>query len=866
MKKIGWRKRFFSVVMALILLLGSTLISYGTKAQAAGTSIEYQVTVNNFWGAAGNTQLVCGYTGSVPVGSVFTGKVLLNGTETNVNWVVSGQNFFLKKADGNVQITISECNSVGVYAGSKMTASDGTCITIQNDCFYEKNPSGNLVVTTPPSQKPTIPEPTDHTPTTGIEIPEGVTVLKQVDFSGSDYQHSSSVGAATKNNVLVVGENIYSRQLLYGNQLTTEKTYILSYYVWVAEEDGVYDMHFDDAGSPNGAGGNYTANVFAQWSNLHSTYIKNCTIDGVPTTASITDATNGWKKVEVEWTPKATGNVLIQLGDYGGQSQVTGTTYIDDFLVYEKPIVVEPVHLSTDLSFYKVMSNGQAAFTYANTEVASFTDGTKFTGSILFNETKTEIEWTKSGNCLMTPSITNYGDVTKIEVVSGTVLTSSTGDTITLNNDLDYIYSNGVWVENIPVTELETEVAFYRCNESLTAFAFGNEEIKNIPDGTVFSGMLTVDKVETALNWIKSGNCFVIQGLKDDGAFMRLEVPRGTRLVGSNATNITITNNLKFVKLEDSWMEDYGQTKIEYNDVKISFSNFDGRGYYLKAEIVAGPDKGKVIGTEAYGTWASRSEGVAFINGTKEMTINYSPNVDMLYVSGSWDLDAMTSILFKEGTVLIPYSGAQNKTYMRLANTLELEKEEAYGRWGEKGVIETPTEFHEVTVSVYNVTGVKVVLEPTLTSGLSKKISDIYGNGTLCYGSVIYGEPGQGVYTNENASFYVSGNQILLMNASIGLMDSIEMKAGTILWPSADSASQVPLRIQNSVVLTRNVDDEWIYSVENVVTDGGAFGSVNSPTTGDKAPFGIYIGVMFITLVGAYGGVYYGRKRRKVNV
>lgn len=854
-------KRFLSVVMAFVLVLGMTSVTGNVQAADA---TGYQITVNNFWGAASNTQLVCGYTSTttVPAGSVFTGEVVLNGTATSVNWVVSGGNFFLKKAAGNQQIQISECTSIGVYAGSKMTASDGTCIVIQNDCFYEKNSSGNLVATTPPSQKPSIPEPTDHTPATGIEIPTGVTVLKQVDFSGSDYQHSSSVGATTKNNVLVVGEDVYSRQLLYGNQLSTEKTYILSYYVWVAEEDGVYDMHFDDAGSPNGAGGNYTANVFAQWSNLHSTYIKNCTIDGVATTTSITGLTNGWKKVEVEWTPKATGNVLIQLGDYGGESQVTGTTYIDDFLIYEKPIVVPPVHLSTELSFYKVMANGQAAFTYANTEVASFTDGTRFTGTILFNETETEIEWTKSGNCLMTPCITNYGDVTQIEVVSGTVLTNANGDTITLNNDLDYIYSNSVWVENIPVTELETEVTFYRCNESLTAYAFTNEAIKEIADGIIFSGTLLIDKQETTVNWIKSGNCFVIQNLKDDGSFMRLEVPAGTKLIGSNATNITITNSVKHVKLEGSWMEDYGQTKIEYNDVKISFSSFDGRGYYLKAEIVAGPDKGKVIGAEAYGTWASRSEGVAFLNGTQEMTVNYSPNVDMLYVSGSWDLDTMTSILFKEGTVLIPHSGAQNKTYMRLANTLELEKEKVYGRWGEKGVIKTPTEFNDVTVSVYNVTGVKVVLAPTLASGSDKKLSDIYGNGTLCNGSVIYGDPAQGVYTNENASFYVSGNQILLMNASIGLMDSIEIKAGTILWPSADSDSQVPLRIQNSVVLTRNADDEWVYSVGNA---SGASGSKNSPTTGDQAPFGIYMGVMLIALASVCGGVYYDNKRRKVN-
>lgn len=636
--------------------------------------------------------------------------------------------------------------------------------------------------------------------------------------------------------------------------------------MWTVGADTIYDMHFDDAGSPSGTGGNYAYNILAEWSNAHSAYIKSCTVDGVATVASIIGATNGWKKVEVEWTPKASGNVLIELGDYGGQSQVTGTTYIDDLLVYEKSAQVESVkEVSTEISLYK-LSLGAFNLSAINDIKSAFADGTKFTGPITIDGTVVEnATWTLSGNCILVKEATDDGAFTEVEVVAGTEIVSEKGDTIAITNKLALIKTDGVWVENIPVTELETELSLYKCNETMVAFAFSNEEIKNIADGTIFSGTLTIDKAETTVNWIKSGNCFIIQNFKDDGTFMRIEVPAGAKIIGSNATNITITNNLKFVKLEGNWMEDYGQTKIEYNDVKISFSSFDGKGFYLKAEIVAGPDKGKVIGTEAYGTWASRSEGAVYLNSMREMIVNYSPNVDMLYVSGSYDLETLTSILFKEGTVLIPHSGAQNRTYMRLANTLELEKEQVYGRWGEKGVIKAPTEFNDVTVSVYNVTGVKVVLAPTLAADSTEKLSDIYGNGTLCYGSVVYGDPEQGVYTNDNVSFYISGNQILLMNASIGLMDSIEIKAGTILWPSADSGSQVPLRIQNSVVLTRNADDEWIYSVGNVVGGSGTTGTAISPTTGDKSAFGIYIGMMLIALVGVCSGVCYKKRHRKGN-
>lgn len=516
--------------------------------------------------------------------------------------------------------------------------------------------------------------------------------------------------------------------------------------------------------------------------------------------------------------------------------------------------VVEVTELETEVTFYRC-NESLTAYAFSNAVIKDIPDGTIFSGTLAIDKVKTEINWIKSGNCFVIQGLKDNGTFTRLEVPAGTKLIGSNATNITITNSQSYIKSNGMWVADVKVTELKTGLTFYRCNENLTAYAFDNEKIKTVPDGTIFSGTLMIDKVKTSINWIKSGNCFVIQGLKDDGSFMRLEVPAGTKLIGSNATNVTITNGSKFVKLEGSWMEDYGQTKIEYNDVKISFHSFDGRGFYLKAEIVAGPDKGKIIGTEAYGTWASRSEGSVYCNGTEEMNVNYSPNVDMLYISGNYDLETLTSLVFKKGTVIIPQAGAQKMTYMRLKNTLELEKEPVYGRWGVKGVIKTPTKFNDVSVSVYNVTGVKVVLSPTLASGSTKTLSEVYGQGTVCYGSVVVKDPDAGVYTNDNATFVVSGNQILLVGIQVGLMDSIRINAGTILWPTTESETQIPLRITNNIRLTRNAEDEWVYKVDNNAI------KLTSPKSGDDLEN--VANALLIVLAGMSICVCYAKRRRK---
>lgn len=53
---------------------------------------------------------------------------------------------------------------------------------------------------------------------------------------------------------------------------------------------------------------------------------------------------------------------------------------------------------------------------------------------------------------------------------------------------------------------------------------------------------------------------------------------------------------------------------------------------------------------------------------------------------------------------------------------------------------------------------------------------------------------------------------LMLYGISAGLMDSIQIKAGTVLWPDASCKSQNPIRITNDVVMRRNAEDEWVIS------------------------------------------------------
>ncbi len=507
-------------------------------------------------------------------------------------------------------------------------------------------------------------------------------------------------------------------------------------------------------------------------------------------------------------------------------------------------------------------------------------EGTQFTGAALLDDTDGTITLVKSGaNFLLQNINTAYPSLSKLTISANTVFTSADGKyTVTVTNDLELAKdSSGIWEVYIEPTIFDTDISWYGLTgEGRIIFPYDEESgIGSLIDGTTFKGKIFLNGEEKQVDWIKSGKNLLTTKLADvySGEVTKIEVVQDTVLTHKTASThfkIDVKNSLNYINVDGSWTANDGWAEKAYNDVKITFDSYDGRGFYLKAEIIAGPDKGKEIGTEAYGTWKSSSKGKIFINSTDQMIANYSPNVDMLYISGDYKLDEMTTLLIKEGTILIPNENAQNRRYMRIVNTLELEKESVYGRWGLKGVIQTPTTFNDVTLSVKSVKGLRIVFEAEISNS-NKKVKELYGNANNTYGSVIVGDPTEGVYTNENATFVVSEGNLILVGIQVGLMDSIEVKAGTILWPTASSKSQVPIRIQNNVKLTRNAEDEWMFGNYNVnmglgtvvsATPGGA-GTSTSPQTGDVQPIMLYAVVLAsMTAIGC--SICYFEKRRKL--
>ena len=84
-----------------------------------------------------------------------------------------------------------------------------------------------------------------------------------------------------------------------------------------------------------------------------------------------------------------------------------------------------------------------------------------------------------------------------------------------------------------------------------------------------------------------------------------IEIPMGTEFVDEDGSSS------KLLVIENKFILNIEELNPEVcNDIKISFESINGEeGFYFKAEIVAGPDKGKIIGAEAYGEWMSPSLG-----------------------------------------------------------------------------------------------------------------------------------------------------------------------------------------------------------------------------------------------------------------
>ncbi len=335
--------------------------------------------------------------------------------------------------------------------------------------------------------------------------------------------------------------------------------------------------------------------------------------------------------------------------------------------------------------------------------------------------------------------------------------------------------------------------------------------------------------------------------------------------VSMSQVPMRVVNDLNLQKYEEYGVwgpEGMITSSTQFNDVKLSFVNFDGRGFYLDAEIIAGPDKGKNV-AEIYGDWANPSPtgNMTFTAGDSETTMNvlWSPcNTKQFYISGNYIsyVDELTHVTLKANTLLVPTLEGKSKTLIRIVNEVNLEKEPVYGIWGLEGQVKTPTEFCDVVIEVREVKGHALTLTVKLANGEEKLLSEIYGPGSSLYGAVVLAEPGIGEYTDSKAVYTIQDGTFKLFGISPATKDSIKIEAGTVLLPHNACKTMLPIRILNSVELTRDAEDEWVFKTGTKVNP-----SELSPQTGDTLQIGFYVVALVVSL-GAIGAFWFERKRR----
>lgn len=479
------------------------------------------------------------------------------------------------------------------------------------------------------------------------------------------------------------------------------------------------------------------------------------------------------------------------------------------------------------------------------------------------------------------------------EIPKGTVLTNKkTGDLLVVAETLKVTNENGVWKSNNPVVipDVTNDIRIKYDRFEGTGFyvdveiVAGPDKGKNVAD--VYGSWKTPAKGKIV--YTRNGSDEKMNVLWSPCNENEIYISGDYQHYINELTHFTIledtvvkpqdaeysqvpmrvVNEVKIQKYEEYgiWAEVGKFTdKTVFNDIKLSLVNSDGRGFYLKSEIVAGPDKGKDI-TSVYGEWVTPSpSGNMYYTATgncfeENMIALWSTcNKNQIYISGSFQnfIDDLDFVRFAKNTVIIPASDKYSQIPMRTVNELSLEREPVYGLWGLEGKVTTPTKFYDVTVDVKNIRGHKLVLSVKPANKSGKSIADVYGNYSSLYGAVTLTEPGKGEYVEEKTVYTIENSTFIMYDILPAVKDKIEIKAGTVLLMHAGCKSSVPVRIVNNLSLTRDADDDWKHVKGAKVT----FTNSNSPQTGDSFPIGGYV-IVFAVSVFVIAALWFERRRR----
>lgn len=511
--------------------------------------------------------------------------------------------------------------------------------------------------------------------------------------------------------------------------------------------------------------------------------------------------------------------------------------------------------------------------------VTEYKEWSWFEGKILVNGSERTVAFQLGGNLFATLKATqnaNAGlptDTTSIKIPAGTIFKDVDGSStnpLKIANTFSYVKKDGAWYEEGKEPRNITTKASYRIiSKEAQAYrlllSVNNYEalVKEYGLWSWFEGKIQINGKERTVAFQLGSNLFAsIPSAQNSNAGIPLgttsiKIPAGTifkDVDGSSANPLQITSGISLVNKYGGWYQEGQEPKVITTKATNRLLLQESDAYRMHLEV-----NNYDALVKEYGLW-SWFEGEILVNG-KKTTVAFNLGSDLFATFTSSQntnagipLDA-TTIEIPAGTTFTDIDGS-SASILKFANTIALEKEPVYGRWGKKGKVETPKKFNEIDVNVHALTGVYIALGAQTEPN---KLVELYGKEARFYGAATVGDPEKGVYTNKNMLFNLSGDQLVTSTVQIGLMDSFTIKAGTILWPDESCKSLVPIRIMTDVRLTRDAEDDWVIKLNKKTVklgetvrskaNGNSQTGIVSPKTSDGTPIYMYTGILLIALM-----------------
>lgn len=436
----------------------------------------------------------------------------------------------------------------------------------------------------------------------------------------------------------------------------------------------------------------------------------------------------------------------------------------------------------------------------------------------------------------------NIADVTSVMLKKGEIIVVGNKTPFQIVNDVNVAKADGTWTEYNDVELTYTKTASNGQIHFNAQFVSG-PDYKQITDeygdshwqtiGEVYGdwavravGNVTytidgVDKGEQTTyfdlyndnmgdynaNMLMSNDDFIVA--VRSGKAAEFTIKEGTILAVEGNRALRVASDVTMTKNEG---EDWD---IDYNVVKISYDSFvpdtdrNRVGFYLNAEIISGPDAGRLV-HKVYGSWANPPAIGAMTvtagsnSDTKAVLYSVCENngAPQIYISGNYAYDDLALVTFTKGTVIVPTRLEATRTPMILANNLKIAATE-----------DGFTDENQVELIYHSFDGQRgYYLQAEITSGpdAGANMADVYGdwknspavkatvyrNGEATEQNVVWSPCTQLVDdTTEYDRVYISGDYAEYMKE----VTEIKLSKDTLIVPNNTDYSGNPLRLTKEV-------------------------------------------------------------------